>query len=341
MHKITLLTPSGNSAISVGAGLLAGLGKLEPKPVLLVDENVLGLHHDILRPYPCIRVPSGEQYKTLQTVESIYRELVRLEADRSSLLVGIGGGLATDVAGFVASTFLREVRFGFISTTLLGQVDASIGGKNGVNLDGYKNMIGTVRQPAFVWCDLAMLRTLPGKEYISGIAEVVKYGAIRSSEFLYYLRDHMGGVLSQEESVLHEVVTRSVMTKVEIVSQDEKETGMRRLLNFGHTFGHAIERDRKVLHGEAVAIGMVMAARLSVNLGLLTATDAELISELLDSAGLPVELSLDAEAIYANLRKDKKKSGDRIHLVLLDGPGNAVVQSLPISELKSMLYDLC
>jgi len=341
MNKINLTTPSGDTAISVGGGLSAGLGQLVPKPVLLVDEHVLCQHHDIFSPYTCLTIPSGEQYKNLQTVESLYRELVQIEADRSSLLVGVGGGLATDVAGFVASTFLREVKFGFISTTLLGQVDASIGGKNGVNLDGYKNMVGTIRQPSFVWCDLSLLKTLARKEYISGIAEVIKYGAIQDEGFLQYLDDHMQELLALDQPVLEEVVTRSVKAKVDIVQKDEKESGLRKLLNFGHTIGHAIERDRQVLHGWAVALGMIMAARLSVNLGMLKEPDADLLEGLLSAAGLPVEMVLDADVIFENIRKDKKKSGDKIHFVLLDGPGNAVVKPLPMQEFKSMLHDLC
>jgi len=191
MHHIKLTTPSGNTSISVGKALSEGLAKLCPKPVLLVDEHVLCEHHDLFGCHTCLVVPSGETYKTLQTVENLYRELVKLEVDRSSLIVGVGGGLATDVAGFVASTFLREVPFGFISSTLLGQVDASIGGKNGVNLDGYKNMIGTIRQPSFVWADLDLLLTLSRKQYISGIAEVIKYGAIMDqiSTFLFVFAD--------------------------------------------------------------------------------------------------------------------------------------------------------
>lgn len=341
MHKINLSTPSGDTAISVGANLSPGLGKLSPEPILLVDEHVLYKHHDVFSSYPILTIPSGEEYKILQTIETLYRELVRMEADRSSLLVGVGGGLATDVAGFVASTFLREVRFGFISTTLLGQVDASIGGKNGVNLDGYKNMIGTIRQPSFVWCDLSLLHTLARKEYISGIAEVIKYGAIGDAEFLHYLKYHMEGLLALDQSVLEEVVTRSVQAKVKVVEEDEKESGMRRLLNFGHTIGHAIERDCKVLHGQAVAAGMIMAARLSVNLGLLKAAEAALLEELVAAAGLPVEFTLDPEVIFGNIRKDKKKSGEQIQFVLLDGLGNAVIRPIPLSEFKPMLYDLC
>lgn len=340
MQKIKLSTPTGNTAITVGRALSRDLSEMDPKPIILVDENVLCEHNEVFCPYTCLVIPSGERYKTLETVEKLYRDLVKIEADRSSLIVGVGGGLATDVAGFVASTFLRELPFGFISSSLLGQVDASIGGKNGVNLDGYKNMIGTIRQPSFVWCDLDLLKTLSRSEYISGIAEVIKYGAIMDESFLHYLKDHMKELLEMDAEVLEEVVTRSVKAKVDVVEKDEKESGMRRLLNFGHTIGHAIERDQKLLHGKAVAIGMVLASRLSVNLGMLSSSEAGLIEEIIGSAGLPVEIQLNPDEIYANIRKDKKKSGNLIHFILLDGPGNAVVKPIPLDELKPMLHDL-
>jgi 3-dehydroquinate synthase len=341
MQQIRLRTPGGATDIRVGTGLSAELASLPGRPILLVDEHVLCQHHDLFSCYECISVPAGDRYKTLNTVEELYRELVKLEADRSSLLVGVGGGLATDVAGFVAATYLREVAFGFISTTLLGQVDASIGGKNGVNLDGYKNMIGTIRQPGFVWCDLSLLRTLARKEFISGIAEVVKYGAILDASFLVYLENHMKALLAQDTAVLEEVVSRSARFKVKVVEEDEKESGGRRLLNFGHTIGHALERHSKVLHGYAVSVGMVMAAEISVRMGMLSGEEASFLKKLLQSAGLPVDMHMDAEAIYSNLRKDKKKSGEDMNFVLLDGLGKALVRPIPLRELKSILHDLC
>lgn len=341
MHQIKLTTPTGDTDIDVGELLSVRLPGLDPSPILLVDENVLSRHNDLFSQYPCIEVPSGEGYKTLQTVEYIYRELVKLEVDRSSLLVGVGGGLTTDVAGFVASTYLREVQFGFISTTLLGQVDASIGGKNGVNLDGYKNMIGTIRQPSFVWCDLSLLKSLARKEYVSGIAEIIKYGAIRDVGFLQYLKDHMSGLLELDIGVLEKVVTTSATIKVDVVRKDEKESDLRKVLNFGHTIGHAIEREKKVLHGEAVAIGMVMAAKLSQTMGLISGSDVDLILDLVSAAGLPAHMELDSDVIFQNIRKDKKKSGESIQFILLEGLGNAVIKSMPLSELKKILHDLC
>jgi 3-dehydroquinate synthase len=341
MIKIKLTTPSGNTQISVGENLSSGLTTIDKPPVLLVDEHVLCEHQDLFDCFQSISIPSGERYKNMQTVENIYRELVNLEVDRSSLIVGVGGGLATDVAGYVASTYLRGIPFGFISSTLLGQVDASIGGKNGVNLDGYKNMIGNFRQPSFVWCDLSLLKTLARKEYVSGIAEVIKYGVIWDMDFLNYLTDHMTELLSLDLKVLEHVVTFSAQIKVDVVQKDEKESDLRRILNFGHTIGHAIEREKKVLHGQAVSVGMVMAARLSFNLGLLPASDVDIIQNLIESAGLPYEMDLDPNIIFQNIRKDKKKSGEDIHFILLDGLGKTLIKTISLSELKPMIDDLC
>jgi len=341
MQQIPLHTPSGNTEIMVGTELSSGIARLDPAPVLLVDEHVFCQHHELFDSYNCISVPSGEQYKNLQTVENLQRELVNAGVDRSSFILGVGGGLATDVAGFVASTYLREVRFAFISSTLLGQVDASIGGKNGVNLDGYKNMIGTIRQPEFVWCDLSLLSTLARKEYVSGIAEVIKYGAIMDAPFLDYLEEHMDLLLKQDFEVLEHVVSRSARAKASIVEQDEKEGGLRRILNFGHTLGHAIEREGKLLHGYAVATGMVLAARFSLNLGMLSAAEVERLERLIRSAELPVELDLDMDVLWSNLLKDKKKSGESMHFILLEKQGKALVKSFPMKELKPMLHDLC
>ena len=327
--------------ILVGENLASRLQSLELEPILLMDENVLIHHHDLFEPCRSVVIPQGESYKTLQTVEHMYRELVNLEADRSTLMVGVGGGLATDLAGFVASTFLRGTPFGFISTTLLGQVDASIGGKNGVNLDGYKNMIGNIRQPSFIWCDLTLLKTLEVREYVSGIAEVLKYGFIRDVSFIDYLEQHMDQLLKQEPAVLEHVVTSSASIKVDVVQQDEHESGLRRMLNFGHTIGHAIERSKGILHGEAVGMGMILAARLSHLQGLLTVSEADRVDRALLSAGLPAPIKLDPEEIYQNIRKDKKKSGNVVHFVLLKGLGNTLIKPIQLPELKSMIHDLC
>jgi 3-dehydroquinate synthase len=341
MHQIKLSTPEGTTGIIVGELLSSRLRKLKQEPIMLIDEHVFCQHHDTFDPFRSVTIPSGESYKTLQTVEEIYRELVKLEADRATLMIGVGGGLATDIAGYVASTFLRGTPFGFISTTLLGQVDASIGGKNGVNLDGYKNMIGTIRQPSFVWCDLSLLGTLSHREYVSGIAEVIKYGFICDLPFLEYLEGHMESLLKQDVGVLEHVVANSVSIKADVVQRDEKESDIRKILNFGHTIGHAIERNHSFLHGEAIGVGMVLAARLSYQQGLLTTSEVDRVERMVLSAGLPTHLKLDPEEIYQNIRKDKKRSGDDIHFVLLKGLGNTIIRPIPLTELKSIVHDLC
>ena len=341
MQELQLSTSTGTTHIVVGELISSRLQQLEMEPVLLIDENVLIKHHDVFEPFRTVIIPPGESFKTLQTVEHIYRELVALEADRSTLMVGVGGGLATDVAGFVASTFLRGTPFGFISTTLLGQVDASIGGKNGVNLDGYKNMVGNIRQPGFVWCDLKLLQSLEPREYVSGVAEVIKYGLIRDLSFLEYLEKNMEMLLKQETAVLEHVVTKSAAIKVDVVQKDENESDLRRILNFGHTIGHAIERNKGVLHGEAVSTGMVLAARLSHIQGLLSASEVDRVEQLVSAAGLPASMDLDPLEIYQNIRKDKKKSGEEVHFVLLKGLGNTIIRPFQLAELKSIIHDLC
>jgi len=341
MHHLQLTTTTGATEILVGEHLSSRLISLEQEPILMIDEQVSYHHHDIFEPFRSVIIPSGETFKTLQTVEALYRELITLEADRSTLMVGVGGGLATDVAGFVASTFLRGTTFGFISSTLLGQVDASIGGKNGVNLDGYKNMVGNIRQPSFVWCDLSLLGTQASREYISGIAEVMKYGFIRDFAFMEYLEEYMGQLLKQDMDVLEHVVTSSAGIKSDVVQQDEQESDLRKILNFGHTIGHAIERNKGILHGEAVGMGMVLAARLSHVQGLLSSSEVDRVEQLVLSAGLPATIKLDPLEIYENIRKDKKKSGTDVHFVLLKGLGNALIRPIALPELKSMVHDLC
>lgn len=285
MQEIFLNTDSGRSSILVGEGLTEGLSSFSSKAVMLVDENVLRLHPEKFESFQTITIPSGEENKTLHAVENVYRELIGMEIDRSSMLIGIGGGLTTDIAGFIASTYLRGIRFGFISTTLLGQVDASIGGKNGVNLDGYKNMIGVIRQPEFIWCDYSLLNTLEDKEYRSGIAEVIKYGVIRDPGLLLYVEEQMGALLNKDKVVLEEIISRCVRIKADFVQNDERESGERRLLNFGHTIGHAIERNYGLLHGEAISIGMVIAAGLSSARGLISESDALRIQRIIEKAG--------------------------------------------------------
>ncbi len=307
--------------------------------VIITDVNVKRFYQNNFPPYPVITIQTGEKIKNLDTVRNIYGKLVEFGVDRSTVIIGIGGGIVCDITGFVASTFLRGVKFGFVSTTLLSQVDASVGGKNGVNFQGYKNMVGVFNQPEFVICDLNLLNTLPEKEVLCGLAEIVKHAAIGDADLFKYLEEHYQKALALDAVVIEKLVYDSVVIKSAIVNKDEKEKGERRKLNFGHTFGHAIEKTTGVRHGEAVSAGMVMASELSVKRGHLQLKDAERIKDLLGDLKLPTHLPADRKTVFDALQKDKKRQGDRIYFVLLEDIGKPFVDQISIKELEDILND--
>jgi 3-dehydroquinate synthase len=328
---------TGDSFIYVGE-TLRNLEKYVPskKAVLITDTNVKKYYKNQFPSYPLITLKAGEAIKTLDTVHNIYEKLVELEADRSTFIIGVGGGIVCDITGFAASTYLRGVRFGFVSTTLLSQVDASVGGKNGVNFKGYKNLIGVFNQPEFVICDPGLLNTLPKKEILNGMAEIVKHAAIEDASLFAYLEKHFQKALALNTGVIEKLVYDSIVIKSGIVNQDELEKGARRKLNFGHTFGHAFEKTAGVPHGEAVSAGMVAAASLSVKRGRLSDENAGRIKILLQRIGLPVVIQAERKRVLDALKKDKKRKGDHIYFVLLDGIGQAVVDQIPLTELEAL-----
>ena len=312
------------------------------KTVIVTDGNVKRLHGRAFPPaFPVIEIGIGEKEKTLGTVDALYEKFLGMELERPSMVLAVGGGIVCDVAGFAAATYLRGVRFASVPTTLLAQVDAAVGGKNGVNLKGYKNIIGTIRQPEFVLCDFGFLKTLPRRELLCGMAEAIKSAAIGDAKLFSFLEEHMADALSLKKTAMEKVVHDSLSVKAGIVAADEKESNERRKLNFGHTVGHAIEKVSGMSHGEAISVGMVAAARLSVARGRLAAKDAKRLEALLSGAGLPTDAKLDADAIVDAVRKDKKIEGGNINFVLLSGIGNAVVEKATISELEAVLHDMC
>ena len=281
MEEIKLNTGTYISRILVGE-TIANLKKYIPegkKTVIITDANIRKFYEDYFYGYDVIELGTGEQNKTLQTIDYIMGRLVELEADRSTFIVGVGGGIISDITGFAASIYMRGLRFGFVTSTLLSQVDASVGGKNGVNFKGFKNMVGVFNQPEFVICDLNMLKTLDKQEFIGGFAEIIKHGAIKSFELFEYLEKNAQNALKYNDTALLRVVRDSVIIKSKVVEQDEKEKGERRKLNFGHTFGHAIEKLTSISHGQAVAIGMKMAALTSVKKGLLKKTGSRKVNQ--------------------------------------------------------------
>ncbi|MDJ0984089.1 MAG: 3-dehydroquinate synthase [Desulfobacterales bacterium] len=339
MKTIAINIDSSPSRILI-AERLENLQRYIPvaKPIIVTDVNVGKLYPLDAIAGGVITIGTGETIKTLDTVEDIYAQLLSLQADRSAFIVGVGGGIVCDITGFAASTFMRGVRFGFVATSLLAQVDASVGGKNGVNFQGYKNMVGLFHQPEFVICDLEVLKTLPPREISCGLAEIVKHAAIADADLFAFLEEQAESVLALDPEAIEKLVLRSVEIKSAIVSRDETEKGERRLLNFGHTFGHAIEKVSGISHGEAVSIGMVMAAALSVKRGLLSAQEDRRLRDLLAKLQLPNGFASDPQKILDAVTKDKKKAGDRIHFILLAGIGNAVVEPIAIEELEEALY---
>jgi 3-dehydroquinate synthase len=290
-----------------------------------------------------IVVPDGEQYKNAAMLETIHEAMLEARLDRKAIVIALGGGVVGDVAGFAAATYQRGVRFIQLPTTLLAQVDSSVGGKTGINHRLGKNMIGAFHQPSAVVIDLATLDSLPKREYAAGLAEVIKYGASLDAKFFEWLEDAMPQLLARDRDALAHAIRRSCQLKAGIVGADEREGGKRALLNFGHTFGHAIEGAAGYgtwLHGEAVAIGMVLAARLSAKLALIDDGVADRLVDLLIAAGLPVEpplLSIDQWHHW--MASDKKAEQGRLRFVLMNGLGGSHVASVDDVALDAVLHE--
>ena len=336
------LQVAGRSRVVVGSAV-AELPQLLPagRIEVLTDRNVLKLHPELFVGCQPLVIEPGEENKRLQTVEAVCRELIRRGADRSTFLLGVGGGIVTDMTGFVASIYMRGIPFGYVSTTLLGNVDASVGGKNGVDLDGYKNMLGVFAQPRFVVCDTSLFSTLPAREIRAGLAEAVKTGII-GDEGLFALIERTGFEgLCRSSKAMDEVVVRSVRLKAAIVSRDEREQGERRKLNLGHTFEHAIEKcSREMNHGEAVAVGLVLAARLARRIGVLPAADEERIVGLLTALGFAIEAPVPMSELFEAMTKDKKSEGEAIHFVLPTAIGACEIRTIPFVELAQWIGKL-
>ena len=335
MEKITIQGKSGASRILVGESLPA-LSRYIPATgvFIITDTNVAGHYHSEFPDFPVYIVEPGEQSKDFVLMTKIWHWLLDHGADRSSFIVGIGGGVVCDLAGFVASTFMRGISFGFVATSLLAQVDASVGGKNGVNLDGYKNIIGTFTQPEFVICDISMLKTLPDDEFRNGMAEVIKHALIKDADKFIFLKKNRNAILNREREAINHIVNQSVWIKAAVVQADELERGERRLLNFGHTWGHAVEKENKIPHGQAVSIGMAFAAGLSKQQGYLKETDYNDILLLLHEYGLPLNTELDKNQVFDTLLRDKKKEKDKMNFVLLKNIGEAFVKEMDTNMIK-------
>ena len=296
-----------------------------------------------------VALPDGEEFKTWQHLNLIFDALLAHGCDRKTMLFALGGGVVGDMTGFAAASYMRGVPFVQVPTTLLAQVDSSVGGKTAINHPLGKNMIGAFYQPLKVVCDLDTLKTLPQRELSAGLAEVIKYGPIADMDFFAWIESNLDALLARDAAALAYAVKRSCEIKAWVVGQDERESGLRAILNFGHTFGHAIEAGLGYgvwLHGEAVGCGMVMAAQLSARLGLVDAFFVNRLTQLIAKAGLPIKApvlpgSNNAERYLELMRVDKKSEAGDIKFVLIDKPGNALMRGAPDTVVRQVIDTCC
>jgi 3-dehydroquinate synthase len=349
--RVDVDTGSRTSAILIGDGITERLPSLLDehgigrRRFIVSSPTVWRFHGEelarVLGNVEPILIPDGERFKNLQSVSRIYEALIRAGADRGSAIVAVGGGVVGDTAGFAAATFLRGIALAHVPTTLLAQVDSSIGGKVGVNHALGKNLIGAFHQPAVVAIDPLLLRTLPRREFRSGLYEVVKYGVIASRSLFDRIAQHSKAIFAREPEVLLPAIVESCRIKAKVVSSDEREGGLRRILNFGHTVGHALEavtRYRRYRHGEAIALGMLAAADLAVARGALAERERQSLAQLIALLGpLPPLADLARTEVLEAIRRDKKVVNGRLHFVLpIEIGATATVDDVTEDELKAV-----
>ena len=353
-RSVAVATPGGRYDIRIGAGLLQSPSAWTGLPraaqaVIVSNPTVDALYGDTLQQALTphygrigrVLLPDGEQHKDWASLNLIFDHLLACGCDRKTVLFALGGGVVGDMTGFAAATYMRGVPFVQVPTTLLAQVDSSVGGKTAINHPRGKNMIGAFYQPARVVVDLATLDSLPVRELRAGLAEIIKYGPIADAAFLDWIEANLEALLARDRAALAHAVQRSCEIKADVVGADERESGQRAILNFGHTFGHAIETGMGYgawLHGEAVACGMVLAGELSAALGLWPAADARRLRQLIERAGLPVVApALPVERWFELMRVDKKAEGGEIRFVVIEATGRAAVRAAPDALVRQVI----
>lgn len=304
------------------------------KAVIITDEHLFAAHKAKLKDWNTIVLKPGEQYKVQQTVDVIVDQLLAFGADRKTVLVGFGGGVITDLTGYVAGIYMRGIDFGFVPSSILAMVDAAIGGKNGIDVGVYKNMVGLIRQPSFLLYDYSLLKTLPLAEWQNGFAEIIKHACIKDAAMFRELQANSLAKYRRDKILLAAIIKRNALLKAKVVVYDEFEQGDRKLLNFGHTLGHAIENMYELSHGEAISIGMTYACLLSQHLKFFKGTTE--VIELLKKYGLPTVVEFDQAKAFKVLLKDKKKDNVSIHYVLLNKIGKGIVQPILLVQLQEI-----
>src|SRR5215204_347526 len=308
------------------------------KTIFITDENVFAAHEKQLNNRDVIVLKAGEKYKNQPTVDSIIEQLIEMEADRNTVLIGVGGGVITDLTGYVASVYMRGISFGFIPTSLLAMVDASIGGKNGIDVGVYKNMVGIIRQPKFILHDMVFLNSLPQNEWENGFAEIIKHAAIKDAAMFNELETKTLKHYQSRKTSICELVQRNTIIKTKVVQNDEFEKGERRLLNFGHTLGHALENQYELSHGQAVSIGMTYASVISEK--ILGFKEPGRVAALLLRYDLPTFADFDKEKVFEVLKMDKKRERKEMNYVMLEKIGKGVVKSIPLKQLEEIIASL-
>jgi 3-dehydroquinate synthase len=306
--------------------------------VVITDENIFQQHEKKFKSWKTIILKAGEEYKVQATVDSVIDELIALEADRKTVLIGVGGGVITDITGYVASIYMRGIKFGFVPTSLLAMVDASIGGKNGIDVGVYKNIVGNTKQPSFILHDNAFLNTLPESEWQNGFAEIIKHACIKDAAMFKELQAHSLKYYRSKKQEVAALLQRNAKIKIKVVQADEFEQGDRKLLNFGHTLGHALENQYELSHGQAVAIGMTYACHISHQLLGFKQTDA--VTKVIEQYGLPTYAEFDKQKGLDVLKMDKKRERETINYILLEKIGKGVIKSIPIQQLEKIIHSL-
>lgn len=338
MKKI-IKYPSGSTTFHFDTSLLDLQNLIDIKhSFIITDENIYRAHKKTLSNFQLVVIPAGEEHKHIETVTSIIKQLIEKGADRKTFLVGVGGGVVTDITGFVASIYMRGIDFGFVPTSILAMVDASIGGKNGVDVGIFKNMVGNFKQPSFLLYDYSLLKSLPTIQWQNGFAEIIKHAAIKDLQLFEILEQHQLSDFQNDNSLLGNLIMRNALLKAEVVQQDEFEKGDRKLLNFGHTLGHSIENQYQLLHGHAVSIGMVVAAYLSKS--ILDFSGSERLVKLIQQYGLPAFMSYDSDLALKNMLSDKKRVKNVINYVLLEKLGHAIYKPLRIEDISPIVERL-
>ena len=311
----------------------------DPKAtVLITDEHIYKAHTKKFNGWNTIVLKPGEDYKVQGTADAIVAKLIEMQADRTTTLVGVGGGVVTDLTGYVASVYMRGIRFGFIPTSILGLVDASIGGKNGIDVGVYKNMVGTIRQPSFILHDMGFLNSLPQREWENGFAEIIKHACIKDAGMFAELENKMLKQYQGSRKSICDLIQRNAMIKIKVVQKDEFEKGERRLLNFGHTLGHALETQYELLHGQAISIGMTYACHISEQLCGFKQT--EKVTGLFEKYNLPTYAGFNKQNIFNVLKMDKKRERKEMNYVLLEKIGKGLVKSISLKRLEKIIGDL-